>query len=67
MKTPREIVDRLGAVLEKIAALPQYKERLATLGTEPVVMKRDAANAYVKREYRKWLEVAKAANVKLEP
>jgi tripartite-type tricarboxylate transporter receptor subunit TctC len=66
VKTPRAIVDRLGAVLEKIAALPQYRERLATLGTEPALMKRDAAGAYVKREYRKWLQVAKAANVKLE-
>ena len=65
-KTPRAIVERLGAALEKIAALPQYKERLATLGTEPALMKREAANAYVRREYRKWLEVAKAANVKLE-
>ena len=65
-KTPRAITTVLGATLEKVAASPQYKERLATLGTEPLVMKRDAAAAYVRREYRKWLEVAKVANLKLE-
>ena len=65
-KTPRSVTERLGAVLEAIAALPQYKERLAALGTEAVLMKRDAANAYVRREYRKWLEVARAARLKPE-
>jgi tripartite-type tricarboxylate transporter receptor subunit TctC len=65
-KTPRPIATILGATLEKIAVSAQYRERLAVLGTEPLFMSREAAATYVRREYRKWLEVAKAANVKLE-
>jgi tripartite-type tricarboxylate transporter receptor subunit TctC len=64
-RTPAPIAGILGVTLEKLAALPQYKERLAALGTEPLVMTRDAASAYVRREYRKWSDVAKAANVKM--
>ena len=58
--------ERLGATLEKVASLPHYRQALSKLGTEAVIMKPDAAAAYVKREHTKWAEVAKAANVNLQ-
>lgn len=64
--TPQAVTAVLGAALAKIAAMREFRERLAALGTEPLLMTEAQAADYVKREYRKWSQVAKVANVKAE-
>jgi tripartite-type tricarboxylate transporter receptor subunit TctC len=40
---------------------PQFKERLATLGLEPVGNSPEAATAFIQAEITKWAPVVKAA------
>lgn len=64
--TPEATVKFISAALAGIAARPDFRERLAGLGTEPVFMDSAQAAAYVKREYEKWSRIVKLANVKPE-
>jgi tripartite-type tricarboxylate transporter receptor subunit TctC len=48
--TPRDIVERLHAEVEKALADPGVKEKLARLGADPMTMKPAEFEAFVKRE-----------------
>lgn len=50
-KTPKPIMARLNAEIARILALPDVKERMATLGAEPMPMSPDQFDAYIKDEY----------------
>lgn len=50
-KTPKPILARLNAEVARILALPDVKERMATLGAEPMPMSPDQFDAYIKDEY----------------
>ncbi len=56
----------IAAALAAIAMNPDFKERLASLGTEPLFMDSTKSTAYVQRETVKWAQIVKAANVKAE-
>lgn len=64
--TPTEIVQQLNAALMKILAMPDVKEKLATLGAEVTPSKPDQFASYIRAEADKWGAVAKAANVVAE-
>ena len=64
--TPAGIVKTIAALLAGIAAKPDFRERLASLGTEPLFMDSAKSAAYVQRETVKWAQIVKAANVKAE-
>ncbi len=64
--TPAGTTKAIAAALASVVARPDFKERLASLGTEPLFMDRDKAAAYVKRETIKWSQIVKLANVKTE-
>jgi tripartite-type tricarboxylate transporter receptor subunit TctC len=54
-KTPPEVVDRLHAEMKKIMAMPDIKERIATIGLIPTDSPSiDGTRAYVKAEREKW-------------
>jgi len=65
-KTPAAILQHVAAALEKTVANPVYQERLRALGTEPHLMTTRQAGDYVKREFAKWKQVARMANVSLD-
>lgn len=64
--TPREAVARLHRDLLKVLALPEIKERMLALGTEPAGSTPDEFGAFIKSEAAKWSRVIKDANVRLE-
>jgi tripartite-type tricarboxylate transporter receptor subunit TctC len=50
-KTPKPVLAKLNAEIARILALPEVKERMATLGAEPMPMSPDQFDAYIKDEY----------------
>ena len=64
--TPRPIVDRLNAELNKALLDPVIRERFATLGFEPAGGTPAAFSAVVAAEAQKWSKVIREANVKAE-
>jgi tripartite-type tricarboxylate transporter receptor subunit TctC len=64
--TPAVRVAAIAAALAGIVARPDFRERLAGLGTEPLFMDGVRSAAYVQREYVKWSQIVKIANVKAE-
>jgi tripartite-type tricarboxylate transporter receptor subunit TctC len=64
--TPRPIVDRLGAELAKVLAMPDIREKLSSQGMEPLVSTTDQFAALIKTDLAKYAQVIKSANIKLE-
>lgn len=50
-KTPRPVLAKLNAEVARILALPEVKERMNTLGAEPMPMSPEQFDAYIKDEY----------------
>jgi tripartite-type tricarboxylate transporter receptor subunit TctC len=63
-KTPREIVTRLHGEIAKLVAQPQAKERLLSMGLDPVGMPPDEFTAYLKTETVKWGKLVREADIK---
>lgn len=64
--TPQAIVNKLQAEVAKALAFPDVKERLATMGAEPVGNTPEQFAAFVKAEMAKWAKVVKDAGIKVE-
>ncbi len=64
--TPKNIVDLLHKQIVRIVALPDVKERLATLDFEPVANTPEEFGTWIKDNFNKWREVVRAANIRIE-
>jgi tripartite-type tricarboxylate transporter receptor subunit TctC len=64
--TPRAVVERLNAEVIKAANSPEVREKLATLGAEPLPMAPAAFDAMMKAEAARMAEVVKAAGIKAQ-
>jgi tripartite-type tricarboxylate transporter receptor subunit TctC len=64
--TPGEIVKLLHREIAKIMELHDMKERLATLGYEPVVNTPEACAALLKSEMVRWTKVVRDAGIKAQ-
>ncbi|MEI6201748.1 MAG: tripartite tricarboxylate transporter substrate-binding protein, partial [Enhydrobacter sp.] len=64
--TPRPLVDRLSAELAKIMRDPAIKAKFADLGVEAIGSTPAELAAFMEDERKKWAEVVKAANIKIE-
>ena len=62
--TPKEIIALLHREIVKIIALPDVKEKMATLGFEAVGNTPDEASALFKTESAKWAKVIREAGIK---
>jgi tripartite-type tricarboxylate transporter receptor subunit TctC len=65
-KTPRDIVTRLNQEMIKALALPDVKERLASLGADIVASSPEQTASFFKAELVKYTKVAEAANIRAE-
>ena len=65
-KTPREIIDRLNAGLNKALSDKDLRERLAARGADPAPGTPEQLAATLKGDYNKWGPIVKAAGVKLD-
>jgi tripartite-type tricarboxylate transporter receptor subunit TctC len=64
--TPKEIVDRLNAEVQKIMRAPDVEARLETEGAKFVPTTPETFAAFQKAESAKWAAAIKAANIKQE-
>ena len=64
--TPREILMRLAAEIQKALQAPDLRERYVALGLEPVWNTPDEMVAYKKREADRYGQIIRNANIKIE-
>jgi tripartite-type tricarboxylate transporter receptor subunit TctC len=62
--TPREIVLKLNAEINKILAMPDVRERLITLGEYPTGGSPEKLADHLKSDYEKWGAVIRKLNLK---
>jgi len=65
-RTPREIVARLNQEMVRALALPDVKERLASLGADIVASSPEQTATFFKSELAKYTKVAEAARIRAE-
>jgi tripartite-type tricarboxylate transporter receptor subunit TctC len=63
---PRQTVDTLNAAITAALKNPQMQEKLAATGMEPMPMGPDRLQAFVASEVRKWVQLAKDANIEAQ-
>jgi tripartite-type tricarboxylate transporter receptor subunit TctC len=64
--TPKETVALLNAEFRRILALPDVKERFASLGYELVGSSPEEFKTFLKAEMSKWGDVVKTANIRVQ-
>jgi tripartite-type tricarboxylate transporter receptor subunit TctC len=64
--TPREVLTRLSAEIQKAMQAPDLKERYLALGLEPASNTPDEMAAFLRREQERYGSVIRNANIKLE-
>ena len=64
-RTPRPIVDRLNAEINRILQLQDVRDRMHTLGVTPMIGTPADLAKYLKFEIDRWAKVIKEANIKL--
>ncbi len=64
--TPKEIVARLSTEIGRIARTPEMRERLLSLGAEPVGSTPEEFAAVISRDIAKWTPLAKTVGIKVD-
>ena len=64
--TPAAIVARLNADMAQVLQLPDVKERLATLGADPMSGSPEQFAAFVRDENQRWAGVVKSSGMKID-
>ena len=62
-KTPRDIVNRLNAEIQKALQVPAVREKLANLGVQPMSMTAEQFDKFAKEELAINADLAKAAGI----
>jgi tripartite-type tricarboxylate transporter receptor subunit TctC len=64
--TPKPIVDKLNAEINKVLALPDLKAQWSQQGATPLVMTPAEFDAYLRTDIEKWANVIQAAGIKVQ-
>ena len=64
--TPKDVVSKLNAELNRIFELPDVRQKLATLGLDPVLGTPEKLASYQRSEIAKWAKVVKESGAKAE-
>jgi tripartite-type tricarboxylate transporter receptor subunit TctC len=64
--TPKAVIDKLHAEIQRIAAMPDVKERLITLGAEPSAMAPDQFAQWVRAEIPAMAKIVKEEKITAE-
>lgn len=65
-KTPKAIVDKLSTELQEVMKSPEVIEKLRAVGVSPGTGKQDELVDYAAKEFAKYGELIKAANIKAD-
>lgn len=65
-RTPKPIVDKLNAEVNRILAMPDVRKQLEAIGAYPVGGTSEAFAGFVDGEIKQWGSVVKSANVSLD-
>ena len=65
-KTPRQIVTRLNADINKMLTAPDVRQSFQNQGSEPMVMTPEQLTDYVKAETAKWARAVKISGAKVD-
>jgi tripartite-type tricarboxylate transporter receptor subunit TctC len=63
---PKDVIARLNGEINKIILLPDVKERLATVGAEPLGGTPEAFAIYLKSEIAKYAKIIHDTNIQVE-
>lgn len=66
VKTPPDVVHKLGTEISAAMALPEIRERLMALGSEPSDFGPAKFAAFIKAEAEKWGDIVRASGAKAE-
>jgi tripartite-type tricarboxylate transporter receptor subunit TctC len=64
--TPRAVIDRLNAEVQRVYRLPEVQERLKSLGLEAVLSSPEELSRYQASEIAKWAKVVKDSGARAE-
>ena len=64
--TPKAIVDKLNAEINKAISRPEVKAAWDKQGAVPLTMSPAEFDAYLRKDIEKWAQVVKSANIKAE-
>ncbi len=64
--TPRELVHKISADINKALQQPEMRQRMAENGMEPAGNTPEQFDAFIRSEIEKWAPIVKAANLKLD-
>jgi tripartite-type tricarboxylate transporter receptor subunit TctC len=64
--TPKPIVAKLRNEIARIANLPEVREKLVSMGADPMLNTPEQFADWIKTEQAKWAEVVKKANLKFQ-
>jgi tripartite-type tricarboxylate transporter receptor subunit TctC len=64
--TPKSIVDKLNAEINKVLSMPEVKAAWAQQGAEPLVMTPAEFDTYLRGDIEKWAKVIQTANIKVQ-
>lgn len=64
--TPRDVVDKLNAAVQKVIAQPALREKFAGIGAVATGGSPEDFSAYIRDDFSRWTRVVKEANVKVE-
>jgi tripartite-type tricarboxylate transporter receptor subunit TctC len=64
--TPREIIDKVNAEVDRALADPKMREKLAALGGKPIAGTPEDFGKVIAAETEKWAPIVKASGAKVE-
>jgi tripartite-type tricarboxylate transporter receptor subunit TctC len=65
-RTPRATITKLNAEFDRLLKLPEVRERMQTLGLDPVGGTPEAFAAFVKADIARWAKVIKESGIRVE-
>ena len=65
-RTPRDTINKLNAEFDRLLKLPEVRERMQTLGLDPVGGTPEAFAAFVKADIARWAKVIKESGIRVE-
>ena len=64
--TPREVIEKLNAAVQKVIAQPAIRAKFAEIGAQTTGGAPEQFGAYIREDLAKWTRIVRQANVKVE-